>query len=274
MGSIWGCHCSEFIHRTQLSFLRSNVSASPLIDELFGHLDSLAPYPAGVVPVPSRIPGTAFFPGGHGLWRTSPTAPLPVAPVGGIMILGHNWGTETDHKAACLPGFERMSDPTFRGLNAILDGAGIDRAECFMTNVYMGLLTGTSNVGTFPADLPFRQRCLTFLRRQLASLQPRAILVLGGDALQALATLSPELQCWLHSTDKRRTFPEIDAAGQAIRLARFDGLDNPIPVAALTHPCNANRQHSPNQKWPRRYTGLTRVAAEIQMAREACKSAS
>jgi hypothetical protein len=31
-------------------------------------LENDGPYPPGVVPVTQRIPGTAFFPGGYGLW--------------------------------------------------------------------------------------------------------------------------------------------------------------------------------------------------------------
>lgn len=45
-------------------------------------------YPSGAIPVPEAIAGTAFFPGGHGLWMEEGA---PSFPVGGIMVLGHDF---------------------------------------------------------------------------------------------------------------------------------------------------------------------------------------
>ena len=56
------------------------------------------PYPKGVVPVPERLPGTAFFPGAAGLWAFDPDAPLPPMPVGGVMVLGHDFYSEAGYR--------------------------------------------------------------------------------------------------------------------------------------------------------------------------------
>ena len=54
----------------------------------------VAPNPTNVVPVPAPIQGTAFFPGGFGLWREDVSRPLPAWPLGGVMILGHDFHSE------------------------------------------------------------------------------------------------------------------------------------------------------------------------------------
>jgi hypothetical protein len=45
-------------------------------EELWNELSAVAPYPEGVLAVPEPIVGTAFFPGGFGLWNPAATGPL------------------------------------------------------------------------------------------------------------------------------------------------------------------------------------------------------
>lgn len=59
-------------------------------EELWQCQDPPEGYPKGVIRVPAPIAGTAFFPGGHGLWRPDVLKPLPEFPLGGIMVLGHD----------------------------------------------------------------------------------------------------------------------------------------------------------------------------------------
>ena len=47
-------------------------------------MEGVAPYPKGVLPVPEPIRGTAFFPGGKGLYEEKGTPPFPV---GKTMVL-------------------------------------------------------------------------------------------------------------------------------------------------------------------------------------------
>ena len=57
------------------------------VEYLFGRLKDID-YPDGVVPVPEKISGTAFFPGGYGLWREERCGCLPPMPRGGMMVSG------------------------------------------------------------------------------------------------------------------------------------------------------------------------------------------
>ncbi len=76
------------------------MNESHLTKILFDQLDSIKPYPTGVVEVPATLPDTAFFPGGAGLWKDSPSSELPPIPEGGVMVLGHNFGS-TDYYEKC-----------------------------------------------------------------------------------------------------------------------------------------------------------------------------
>jgi hypothetical protein len=61
------------------------------IEQLFGAMGEVEPFPPRVVPFPGRLEGIGSFPAGAGLWVTSPAAPLPAMPVGGVMVLGHDF---------------------------------------------------------------------------------------------------------------------------------------------------------------------------------------
>src|SRR5687767_9546772 len=99
-------------------------------------------YPAGVVAVPECIKGTAFFPGGYGLWRPDTSTPLPPFPVRGIMVLGHDFHSEYGYRESLARGCEAETQPTWRNLLVLFKAAGIAPERCFFTNVYMGLRAG------------------------------------------------------------------------------------------------------------------------------------
>ena len=63
------------------------------VEYLFGRLKDID-YPDGVVPVPEKISGTAFFPGGYDLWREERCGCLPPMPRGGDDGLGQDFHTE------------------------------------------------------------------------------------------------------------------------------------------------------------------------------------
>ena len=56
------------------------------------------------------------------------------------------------------------------GVLPLLESAGIQREECFFTNVYMGLSAGDSNTGPSPGakNREFKRRCESFLTEQIA----------------------------------------------------------------------------------------------------------
>jgi hypothetical protein len=86
-----------------------------VVSELFASMEThVNAFGAGALKVTRRIEGTAFFPGGIGLWRT--TVPFGVAPryfpQRPIMILGHNFDKVAGLEASYRRGIELMDGPT------------------------------------------------------------------------------------------------------------------------------------------------------------------
>lgn len=200
-------------------------------------------YPAGVVPLPGHVPGTAFFSPGAGLYRNT-DAPLPDFPVGGVMFIGHNLDAEGPYRRRLADGVPhgnpRRPMATWRNLYRLLDGAGIERAGCFFTNAYVGLIAGDKPTGAFPGarDQRFTRWCRDFLAEQVEMMQPRVVVTLGRPAAQFLGL--------------------ADGIGLT-RIAKRD-----FATAALAHPS----MHPANVR-TRTHGGQTGVAAEIALLRDA-----
>jgi len=177
-------------------------------------------YPPGVVPIPTPIAGTSFFPGGYGLWNPTNCTHIPPFPAGEIMVLGHDFHSEAGYHASLRRGYESPQQPTWRNLVALLTQAGIPLKTCFFTNVYMGLRAGTQTIGPFPGarNAAFVLHCRRFLLRQLEVQRPRLILTLGIVAPYVLASLSEGLKDWL---GQRHGFRQIDAIGPVQRDIAF-----------------------------------------------------
>ena len=212
------------------------------IDMLFSKLQNISPYPEGVVPVPKRMAGTAFFPGGSGLWGTEPNKPLPAMPIGQVMILGHDFGCEADFYPPMGTQGEDLKGSTWRNLLWLLEQVDLAPGICFFTNLYMGVRTGNTKVtGRFPGSRcpRFVQLCQTFLTHQIATQRPRLILTLGVHVPSILAPLSPDLSGW----KRCKRFQDLDGEDRAlIPQVNFGQTINVrATVAALTHPCMWHR---------------------------------
>ena len=224
---------------------------------------TLDSYPAGVLAVPSAIVGRSFFPGGYGLWAAEADKPLPDFPVGGIMILGHDFHSEVGYRASLARGREDSSQPTWRNLVSVLQRAGVELERCFFTNYYMGLREGKGTTGPFPGakDSRFVNHCRSFLLDQIQTQRPELILTLGINTPEGIAALSPDLAEWGH----KRGLKHLDAVGALQRNVRFPGIPGfATTVVALTHPSlrHASVRH-------RRYRDLIGDEAEIAMIKDA-----
>jgi len=239
------------------------------VEELFYLLRDFGSYPPGVLPIPERIPGTAFFPGGAGLWGTVPGAALPPMPMGGVMLVGNNFDSEASYQLSLRNGMEHVNGGTWRPLRRLLSQAGIPVERCFFTNAYMGLKPGDQTTGLLPAsrDESFRARCQMFFLQQLRVMQARVIVALGAYVPPFLAPLSDDLlsddlrSVWSMDT----TFAALDRNGVALVYpVTFATLAHPAAVATLVHP---SYRHI-NIKL-RQYKGLQGDHAEVALLQDA-----
>jgi uracil-DNA glycosylase len=238
------------------------------IELLFDAMREVAPYPKGVVPFSTRLAGTAFFPGGSGLWGTEAGKPLPPMPTQGVMVLGHDFHSESAFAKSVGLGFEIHSAtnkthvPSWAALTKMLRGFGIDPRRCFFTNAYMGLRKGQGTTGRFPGsrDQEFVDRSRAFLLRQLAAQSPRLVLALGAWVPSFLAPMAPQLSEWLGIN----SLNHIDRVGPVQHHVQF-AAGQPCSVVALTHPSLWGRNVT-KRRYKKKFEG---VAAEHAMVSEA-----
>jgi len=234
------------------------------IDLIHAKLQQITDYPAGVSRQEGRIAGTAFFPGGDGLWKEEGLN--DDLTIGGIMVVGHNFDNVSGFQQSLAQGSEPVTCPTWRNITSLLREANIELTRCFFTNVYVGLMQTTSNVGKFPGatSAAFRQQCVDFLQQQIALQQPSLILTLGAFVPPLLASLSPQLASW----QGIQRVGQLDANQTAlIKQAAFCAGSVHANVLALTHPAqrhlNVGRRH---------YLDFNGHAAELALLQAAQQS--
>ena len=161
----------------------ARTKAEKLWDEMSR---TFPPYPTGVVPVPERIHGTAFFPGGLGLWidelgKTEPNIPE-------VMVVGQDFNTLASYEIARGKGSEVNSSQTWRNIEKVFPMLGLSLRNCYFTNFYMGLRERGPETGIFPGarDPKFVQRSARFFERQLEVMRPKLIVTLGMAPLAAV----------------------------------------------------------------------------------------
>ena len=233
------------------------------IEDLYAAIPEVEPYPKGVVTVPARLKGQAFFPGGAGLWDVERDTGLPPMPVGGVMVLGQDFYSEESFAQLLAAGANAPKSATWHRLLELLNDVGISLDRCFFTNAYMGLRQGSGNTGRFPGsrDPAFVDRCRKFLLRQLSTQKPSVVLALGSFVPLFLAPLSPQLRQW----ESARTLTAVDIAGPVAHEVTFSGSDAPAcSIVALTHPSmRGSNVHR------RRFEQLSGREAELAMIHEA-----
>jgi uracil-DNA glycosylase len=211
-----------------------------------------------VIEITDPIKGMAFFPGGSGTWHPKDGVKHDL-PIGGIMILGHDFHSEEGFMRSRTNGRESEKDPTWLHLLALLRKAEIPVEQCFFTNFYMGLRKGKATTGEFPGkkDAAFVQRCQQFFLQQLEVQRPRAVLMLGKHVPPLLAPLSPQLDAW-KGVKRLMDIDERNAAW--VEDVMFPPYQQPVTVIALTHPSlrNANVGR-------RRFGGFSGGDAEMAM---------
>jgi hypothetical protein len=228
----------------------------------------LSGYPANVLPVPEPISGLAFFPGGYGLWGMKQGHPLTAFPVGGIMVLGHDFHSESGYAESRRLGGERLTLPTWSNLLKLFEAAGVMPERCFFTNLYMGLRAGTATTGVFPGanDAKFVSHCQAFFLEQLRVQRPALVLTLGVHVPPVIGVLSPELAPWAAG----RGLKHLDTVGPVQTGVTFrDVVDFQTTTVALIHP--SLRHASLRHRW---YGDAIGVDAELAMLRDGLLAAA
>ncbi len=236
------------------------------VEDLWQRHHPAAGYPPGVIAVPAPIPGVAFFPGGYGLWRPEIGEPLPRPPIGQIMVLGHDFHSESGYLESIVRTRESELQPTWRNLLDLFRRVGIAPERCFFTNVYMGLRAGTRTAGPFPgaSDAAFVAHCEVFLLEQLRVMRPSLIVTLGINVPPVLGRVVPGLKMWTEARGVRH----LDATGPV--QTQVEIPSDPTfraTVVALIHPSlrHASLRH-------RHYRGMIGDAAEVRMLKDALAS--
>jgi uracil-DNA glycosylase len=224
---------------------------------LFDQLEALAPWPPELRPVRAMVDGTAFFPGGAGLWQESSANSFP-----DIMVIGQDFSTADEH-ANMLAGHSRdLESKTWINFRSIASAVDLDLSRCFFTNAVMGVRAHGSSEGPNPGyhagNADFMRRSHEFMSLQITALQPRLILVLGLRAAQVLSACSPMLKDWSVGAHK-----PIDACGRALVIGAKIGKVA-ATLVLLTHP----------SRWYgnvllRRYAGFEGRDAEYALLRDA-----
>jgi hypothetical protein len=149
----------------------------------------------------SLIPGTAFFPGGSGLWRgLEARGPLPeLFPYAPVMFVGHNFDSIRAFDKSFDNGGEAGGE-FWRRLLVILAGASLGPERCFFTNVLMGLKPGSAT-GPMPSVRGYREQCAQFLQTQIDIVKPSAVVALGVNAEGFVSRLSRPWIKSLHPSD-------------------------------------------------------------------------
>jgi hypothetical protein len=211
------------------------------VDALFRAGRAVAPYPEGTEAVPARIVGTAFFPGGSGLWREPSVirrrGALPPLLDRGIMIVGQDFHSRAQYERSL-----GAAPRTWRRRR------GSACARC-STPRRLARKPASTRTRTWacarPADRWGRTRAARTLRSPRGAARsspsssawcgPRVVVALGLPAARMLGALAPEaLGAW----DGARTFRALDEAGAGlVRGVAFPGTEGVVAHAvALVHP--------------------------------------
>jgi hypothetical protein len=134
------------------------------------------------------ISGTAFFPGGSGLWRgVMADGKLPeFFPQSPIMFVGNYWFNENGFKKALKHGSEEIDQITgfWAAMRAYIRVCGLVEEQCFFTNALMGLTRANGPAtGRLTGDgRDFRKQCRAFFDEQVRLVEPKVVVIMGEHA--------------------------------------------------------------------------------------------
>jgi hypothetical protein len=197
-----------------------------------------------------------FFPGGNGLYEGDKASRFPVQ---GTLILGSNFGCREKFvkPEGVLVCEDERNNPTWHSLLKSLNGAKIEKNECFFTNAWPFLHAGSRNteikVEAWLRNADLMAICTEFFKYTCATMQPKLIVTLGKGPAAFLSYIWPEelapwRKCKLKSLDY-------------LPKARVAFQEQSMICVGITHPSISNAWR---RKAPYQYS-----AGEIQLLAEA-----
>jgi hypothetical protein len=216
------------------------------------------PENTGISSARGGLSGPAFFPEGFGLQNPTPQSAWPE-----LMAIGHNFGCEDYRKEIDAAGRED-NKPTWRNLRNLLTDAGVAVESCYMTNWFVGLQPGSTQVGGFllRPDPRYEAECRHLLLEQVGGLRPRTILLLGLDVVSRSHEIMPSLKMWAGA----RTWAAVDKSsiGPVAYNVQIQGTGVQANVVALLHP-----SFSPSNQRHRQSATFAGPKPEVEMVRRA-----
>ena len=183
------------------------------------------------------MPGTAFFPGGDGVWKGEPVA--TVSPLRReVLVLGSDFGDSDSYEKRVKRRREfpqELDGPTWRNLLSLMHAAEIRHEQWFCTNAWPCMRKGNRGVGGKPPgarDAAFTNRCVDFFRKTREWVQPRLIIPLG---LIPTAFLAKAYGTVPSSWGNVSSWRQIDE--------KPIWQTNDCVIVPVTHPSMPNRRH-------------------------------
>lgn len=233
-----------------------NQDEFPLASEIFDHMKILqshvnetGDWPKGVVKFEyPQLKGVGFFPAAKGVYGID-REPLRDIPVGGVLALGHDWGTVQDYKDCLNRDAENIGgNATWRNMKQFYDRINIDLRTVYFTNFFIGLREGPSSTGEFPGNKfppaknndKYIAACQELVLKQIIAQRPKLLIVYGAYLPKLMAPLAVKLNGW----SQFNGFKGLDKGGNQLIddvVFEYGGTSHTSTVVSLVHPCYRQR---------------------------------
>ena len=196
-----------------------------------GHLRRIDRVVADLPPDRQRpIEGTAFFPGGMGLWNAN-----HLLPTNGVMVIGNTFDSVDNCKEKWPGDYGKCEGRTWDNLRRLFSEAEIQPERCWFTNAYPGVICGLGPEGRIQASADLLRWCQCFFRRSVELMGPSKILALGKEPIRFLGAIA-DIKSWRTV----KTFAGIDRDDAYVTLSCRCGTVKDVFAVALLHP---SRRH-------------------------------
>lgn len=191
-----------------------------------------------ILPIRKKIGGTAFFPGGEGLWEKSDVEI-------DVLVLGQDFGTKAYYDKILADETVKDTDcPTWINMLALFNKVGIKPERCFFSNVFMGLRTEDNMTGSLIRKSSeydkYRMQSADFLIKQIQIINPKVIIVLGNEPTKMLMNVLP-LKDWY----------SMNKVSDITTIAKAEYSEAEYLCVALCHPSmrNSNKRFRKYKEW-------------------------